>query len=186
MTSLRFWARERPARPRPHLPWRLPGRFTDQGRSRTSASPHPDPAPALGGSVHRPGEVVGLRLPAPVLGGGSRTPRFPSPGHADESTSGPPRHPPPTYIMNRETYPRLPNPCSALSLSPLAADVILGLACPRTCCEGPALALVARVPRTHRATNSEACGPQSDVARCRPCFPACPPRRAGSSGQARG
>jgi hypothetical protein len=66
-------AQGRPARRRPGLPWRLSGQLTDQGRDRTPASPHPGPALALGWSVHRPGEVSGLRPPAPVLKGGSRS-----------------------------------------------------------------------------------------------------------------
>jgi hypothetical protein len=38
------------------------------------------------------------------------SPRIPSPGHAHWSTPRAPRHPPSTYIMNRETYPRPPKP----------------------------------------------------------------------------
>jgi len=41
--------------------------FTDPGRPRTTSSPHPLPALALGWSVHQPGEGCGLRPPAPVL-----------------------------------------------------------------------------------------------------------------------
>ena len=57
------WAQERPARPRPHLPGRLLGQLTDPGRPRTSASPHPDPALALGWSVHHARR--GIRTAAP-------------------------------------------------------------------------------------------------------------------------
>jgi hypothetical protein len=63
--------------------------------------------------------------PAPVLGCGSRTPRFPSPGQQQKSTLCGPGHALSAYIMKREiereTYPRRRNLCSAhrpLSLSP--------------------------------------------------------------------
>ena len=53
-----------------------------------------------------PGEVSGLRPPAPVLRGGSRIAAVSSPRRAQKSTSRRARHAPRTYIINRKTYPR--------------------------------------------------------------------------------
>src|SRR5262245_44549354 len=47
-----------------------------------------------------PGEVCGLRPPAPVLRGGSRIAAVSSPRHAQKSTSRRLRHAPYAYIMN--------------------------------------------------------------------------------------
>jgi hypothetical protein len=65
-----------------------------------STSPHPDPALALGWSVHQPGEVSGLQPPAPVLRGGSRIAAVSSPRRAQRTTSRRARHAPYAYIMN--------------------------------------------------------------------------------------
>ena len=57
---------------------------------------------ALGWSVHQPGEVCGLRPPAPVLRGGSRIAAVSSPRRDETTTSRRARHAPYAYIMNRK------------------------------------------------------------------------------------
>ena len=104
------WAQERPARSRPHLPGCLLGQLTDPGRPRTSASPHPGPALALGWSVHHARR--GIRTTAPgscAEGRAAVSPRISSPRHAQKNTFRGLRHAPPTYIINpKNLSPPLP------------------------------------------------------------------------------
>ena len=143
-----------------------------------SASPHPVPASTLGWSVHQPGEVYGLRPPAPVLRGGSRIAAVSSPRRAQENTSRRGRHAPFPYILNYKNLFPLPALMGgALRASSWRRHVILGL-----------------VPRIHRAADclhsrgAPPCavtGPASSqhAARCRPRSNARRPRNSGSSDQ---
>ena len=93
-----------------------------------------------------PGEVSGLRPPAPVLRGGSRIAAVSSPRRAQKTTSRTPRHAPYAYIMNPQNLSpppartvafcgrchrsrRTPRPVGASRL------LALGLACTRACSE---------------------------------------------------